>query len=100
MPFKFHCNFTYVSETYDFIELYYDLWRFIPDLADPGLSSTISQFNPNIPGEGGRGEGVCITANGNILANGNLCFTVTKLQLKVINEKFCYLYSAWVNQIN
>ena len=27
-----------------FIELYYDLWGFIPDLADPGLFSAISQF--------------------------------------------------------
>ena len=40
----FHCNFTYVSETSYFIELCPDAWRFIPDLADPGLFSTISQF--------------------------------------------------------
>ena len=37
----FQCNFTYVSETYDFMERYYDLWSFIPDL---GLILTISQF--------------------------------------------------------
>ena len=43
---------------------------------------------------------VCITANGNILASGNLCFRVFNLQLKVINKNFCYLYSVWVNQIN
>ena len=49
--------------------------------------------------EGAR-RGVCITANGNILASGNLCFRVFKLQLKVIRKNFCYLYSIWVNQIN
>ena len=38
--------------------------------------------------------GVCITATGNILANGNLCFKVFKLQLKVINKNVCYLYSV------
>ena len=31
---------------------------------------------------------LCITANGNILASGNLCFGVFNLQLKVINKKF------------
>ena len=38
IAFKFHRNFTYVSETYD--ELYiehHSLCRFFPDLADPGL---------------------------------------------------------------
>ena len=44
IAFTFDCNFTYVSETYDFTELYYDLWRFTPDISDPGLFSTISQF--------------------------------------------------------
>ena len=34
----------YVSETYDFIELYHDILRFMLDLADPGLFLTISQF--------------------------------------------------------
>ena len=48
----------------------------------------------------GEGVGVCIAASGNILACGNLCFRVFKLQLKVINKKFCYLYSVWLNQIN
>ena len=46
--------------------------------------------------EGGRilgvdrqgGWGVSIAANGNILASGNLCFRVFKLQLKVINKNF------------
>ena len=47
-----HCSFIIVKslpllfteillmflETYDFIELYHDLWRFIPDLADSGSS--------------------------------------------------------------
>ena len=42
---------------------------------------------------------MCITAAGNILASGNLCFRVFKLQLKVINKNVCYLYSARVNQI-
>ena len=37
-----------------------------------------------------------ITANGNILASGNLCFRVFNLQLKVINKVFSYLYSVWV----
>ena len=37
-------------------------------------------------------EGMCITASGNILASGNLCFRVFKLQLKVINKNVCYLY--------
>ena len=40
------------------------------------------------------GEGVCITASGNILASGNLCFSVFKLQLKVINKNVCYLHSV------
>ena len=44
-------------------------------------------------------RGVCITASGNILASGNLCFRVFKLQLKVINKNVCYLYSVCVNQI-
>ena len=44
ITFTFDCNFAYVCESYDFMELYYDLWRFIPDLADPGLFSTISRF--------------------------------------------------------
>ena len=39
-------------------------------------------------------EGVCITASGNILASGNLCFRVFKLQLKVINKNLCHLYSV------
>ena len=34
---------------------------------------------------------LCITASGNILASGNLCFRVFKLQLKVINKNVCYL---------
>ena len=33
----------------------------------------------------------CITASGNILASGNLCFGVLKLQLKVINKNVYYL---------
>ena len=37
---------------------------------------------------------LCITAGGNILASGNLCFRVFKLKLKVINKNFCYLYSV------
>ena len=41
-----------------------------------------------------------ITATGNILANGSLCFRVLKLQLKIINKNICYLYSVWVNQIS
>ena len=45
-------------------------------------------------------EGVCITATGNILASGNLCFRLLKLQWKVINKNACYLCSLWVNQIN
>ena len=44
-------------------------------------------------------SGVCITASGNILASGNLCFTVFKLELKVIN-KHIYLFRIWGNQIN
>ena len=43
-------------------------------------------------GEGG-GRG-CITANGNILASGNLCFRVFNHQLKVINKNIYYLYSV------
>ena len=31
---------------------------------------------------------LCITASGKILASGNLCFRVFKLQLKVINKMF------------
>ena len=38
-----------------------------------------------------QGKGVCITASGNILSIGNLCFRVFKLQLKVINKK-CLLF--------
>ena len=37
---------------------------------------------------------LCITASGNILANGNFCFRVFKLQLKVINKNVCYLYHS------
>ena len=44
IAFTCDCNFTYVSETCDFTELYYDLRRFTPDISDPGLFSTISQF--------------------------------------------------------
>ena len=47
-----------------------------------------------------KGEGVCITAIGSILASGNLSFRVVKLQLTIINKKFCCLHSVWVNQIN
>ena len=36
------------------------------------------------------GEGVCIATSGNISANGNLCFRVFKLSLKVINKNVCY----------
>ena len=39
-------------------------------------------------------EGVFVTASGNILAGGNFCFRVFKLQLKVINKNVCYLYSV------
>ena len=46
------------------------------------------------------GNPLCITASGNILASGNLCFRVFKLQLKVIIKNVCYLYSARVNKIN
>ena len=45
----------------------------------------------------GGGSTLCITANGNILAGGSLCFRVFNLKLKVINKNFCYLYSVWVN---
>ena len=31
-----------VSETYDFMELYYDLWRFTPDLVDPGFGRRVA----------------------------------------------------------
>ena len=81
----------------NFIMIYEDLFLILLILVSPQpyLNLTLIYL-----GKEGGGMGVCITANGNILANGNLCFTVTKLQLKVINEKFCYLYSAWVNQIN
>ena len=41
-----------------------------------------------------QAQGVCITASGNILVCGNLCFRVFKFQLKVINENVCYLHSA------
>ena len=37
---------------------------------------------------------LCITASGNILASGNLCSRVFKLQLKVIKKNVCYLYSV------
>ena len=58
----------------------------------------ISTKDRRISGEGGC---VCITAIGNIWANGNLCFRVFELQLlKVINKNVCYLHSVWVNQIN
>ena len=81
----------------NFIMIYEDFFLILLILVSPQpyLNLTLIYL-----GKEGEGRGVCITANGNILANGNLCFTVTKLQLKVINEKFCYLYSAWVNQIN
>ena len=46
LPICFTVNF--VPETYDFIKLYHDLWRFTPGLNDPGLFSTISQFKINI----------------------------------------------------
>ena len=49
IAFTFDCNFTYVSETYDFVELYYDLWRFTPDLAGSGLFSARSQFKIGYP---------------------------------------------------
>ena len=39
--FAFHFNFTFVSKTYDFTELYYDLRSFTRDLS---LFSIISQF--------------------------------------------------------
>ena len=39
-------------------------------------------------------QGVCITASGNILANGNLYSNLFKLQLKVINKNVCYLCSV------
>ena len=33
---------------------------------------------------------MCITASGNILANGNLCFRVFKLHFKVIKKNVIY----------
>ena len=48
--------------------------------------------------EGGGGGGALRLVD--ISPNGNLCFRVFKLQLKVINKNVCYLYSAWVNHIN
>ena len=47
-----------------------------------------------------EGGSLCIRASGNILASGNLCFRLFKLQLKVINKNVFYLYRVWVNQIN
>ena len=41
-----------------------------------------------------------ITASENISTNGNLCFKVFKLQLKVMKKMICYLKSAWVKQID
>ena len=38
--------------------------------------------------------GLCITAGGNLVASGNLCFRVFKLQLKVFNKNVYYLYSV------
>ena len=52
--------------------------------------------------EAGQGWGktpLCITARGNIVASGNLCFRIFNLQLNVINKNVCDFYSAWVNQI-
>ena len=40
------------------------------------------------------GNYISITANGNILASGNLSFRVFNLQLKVINKNLCYLYNV------
>ena len=39
--FAFHFNFIYVSETYNFVKLYYDLWSIT---RDHGLFSVTSQF--------------------------------------------------------
>ena len=50
--------------------------------------------------DGGQKDPLCITVNENILASGNFCFRVFKLQLKVINKTFSYLSSVWVNQFN
>ena len=42
---------------------------------------------------------LCITASRNISANGNVCFRVFQLQLKVISKNICHLYSVHINQI-
>ena len=39
-------------------------------------------------------DSLCITASGNILASGNTRFRVLKLQLKMLNNNACYLYSV------
>ena len=44
-------------------------------------------------GVGGRWGGGALRLV-DISPNGNLCFRVFKLQLKVINKNVCYLYSA------
>ena len=41
---------------------------------------------------------LCITASGNILASGNLCFRVFQLQLKVINKNILMSLSSSRNQ--
>ena len=41
-----------------------------------------------------------IRARGNVSANGKTFVSVFKLQLKVMNKTFCYLYRLWVNQNN
>ena len=60
--------------------------------------SSLHQFNSSLHFKTFKvqfhGYPLCITANGNILPSGNLCFRVFKLQLKVINKNFCYLYSV------
>ena len=38
---------------------------------------------------------LCIAANGNLLASGNLCFRVFNFQLKVINKNFCYIRTVY-----
>ena len=53
------------------------------------LSTTLNPIQ-----DGGQKGPLCITASRNILASGNLCFRVFKLQLKVVNKNVCYLYSV------
>ena len=112
IDFKFHhCNFTYVSEAYGFMELFhYDLWSFTPDI---GHFSAISQFKIYIMTLTAKTFITIVNRKSYIYSSKDSCDIWDHIKLEepktvkseeyVLNPVFCFNYfddSRWVGKLS